>query len=233
MPKSVNPGSDNGLHLGATLQAPAEFDSGLHLGEWMRGEGGLHLGQLLRLPEQPHDLIVNGDFSQPGVGVFPETSVPGWYVPGPLQDVTIATNLFGVDNPHAVIPLTTATAFSPTTGMPTSWVGELAQDVDAATGQTYTLQWQAWFDFSQLGPHVDGVTVLWDGQTITGAEIARSGALPAYWATFEATVVGQPGVDTVTFQSIAFTRTAGGAMVDNVSLTPTATHATTDLLGLA
>jgi hypothetical protein len=220
-PSSGNSGQseNNGLHLGQTLRddVPEGFGNGLHLGQWMRGDGGLHLGQTSREPEPPpltEDLIVNGDFGDPGVGVWPEASVPGWYIPGEPDTIRINSgDLFGPD-PHVEILLTGVASRGP----PTFYFGEIAQEVEATTGESYTLRWDAWFDFAALGPHQNGVFVLWNGQPVTGTDISAPHTTPTYWASFEAVVEGQAGTDTLTFRTENIVLSFGGSRIDNVSL---------------
>lgn len=210
---------NNGLQLGRSLRdgAPPEFGNGLHLGQWLRGEGGLHLGQTMRGPE-PQELIINGDFNDPGVGSWSEDVVAGWYVPtdGAFQNVVIGAGLYGSPELYLAIVNSEADPSSPP-GFPPRVFGEIAQDVEAATGEAYTLRFDAWFDYAQLGPHVNGVQGLWNGQPLTATEVGRSSEGPAFWASYEATVIGEPGTDTLTFRSELFT-SGPGSRVDHVSL---------------
>ena len=214
---------DQGLHLGQSLRSdvPPEFGSGLHLGQWMQEHvpdafgNGLHLGQWIRESggpsPQPSDLIVNGGFDQPGVGTWPEDQVPGWYVSTTGADQNIRILAGGPDGPFGYIPVNTLAA-------PNDWIGELSQNVEAKTGETYTIRLEAHFDFAALGPHVNGVEVLWNGEPVA-MTLVNPPPAPIFWGTLEGTVVGAEGTDTLTLRAelvLPFT----GSEVDNVSLTP-------------
>lgn len=192
-------GNDTGLKLGKTVDPPGQYENGLHLGQWMDRDGGLQLGKVLR-DSEPVDLIVNGEFSDPGVGFWHEDVVPGWYVPttGPGQDIQIAGS--PASGFHGVIALTESIPL-PGSQFPQIY-GEIAQDVEARTGDAYTLQWTV-TDISHRYP-TPPVEAIWNGEEVTATIVERTGTtMPpfVFTTTYQATVYGQPGTDTLTFRA--------------------------------
>ena len=152
------------------------------------------------------NLLVNGSFEQPSVGVgqfLGATSVPGWTaIPGGTIEIW---------NAHGGVVATNGTNF-----LELDWASAydgFFQDVPTIAGQAYTLQ----FDTRtrpNLSASTMGIEVLWNGALI--ATESPTGA----WTTRSFTVTGSGGQDRLTIREVSSQSADGlGAMLDNFRLT--------------
>ncbi|HSV03706.1 MAG TPA: hypothetical protein VLI41_10940 [Phenylobacterium sp.] len=197
--------SDAGLHLGQTADRTNPDNNGLHLGQvldrTLDGNKGLHLGET---STSDQNLIVNGEFDQPLVN----GQVPGWYAPAG-QEFSVSSG------PDPFLGL----GLQPLPGG--SYEGQISQDVNARTGEAYTLRFGAISVFSSLVPHPTP-QVIWDGSPVDVTIVASHILDPLIISeelTYEATVIGQPGVDTLTLR-IVDPDNVGAPVFDEVSLVP-------------
>ena len=151
------------------------------------------------------NLLVNGSFEQPSVGVgqfLGATSVPGWTaIPGGTIEIWNAHGGVAATNGTNFLELDYASAFD-----------GFFQDVPTIAGQAYTLQ----FDTRTrpgFSSNTMGVEVLWNGALV--ATVSPTGA----WTTRSFTVTGSGGQDRLTIREVSSQSADGlGAMLDNFRL---------------
>ncbi|MBY5978666.1 DUF642 domain-containing protein [Phaeobacter italicus] len=86
----------------------------------------------------------------------------------------------------------------------------LSQTVQTQAGSTYTLS----FDAGQRGADSESVEVLWNGESLGTFQPDAS----TDWTTFEVSVTGTGGADTLTFRELSDENDGSGPLLNNISL---------------